>query len=324
MKSAESSKSPKRYRSAVAELATRELIDSRRLFYFYHVAKSGSFSAAEALLDIAQPAMTRQIQQLEADVGTQLLLRTGRGVVLTSQGQILYRHAEAIFDTMSTAIEEIDISRRNPVGRLSIATPPTFSSMYMPEIIKRVLGKMPKIELSVLEASTGQVHDYLVAGEVDLAVIIHAPNTQRMILKRISSEPLCLITHPGHPIAKEQAVTRSRLLELEMIIPATIHGSRGLLEHYLSEGGFSLNPALLIDSLVITKAVVAQGPRFCTVLPERSCRAEIDAGQLVALPLKPNLQRSLHVARMRDRAETPGMVEMTRQIGAALSERAGK
>ncbi len=319
--SSETSKGGRRARSTVAELAARGLIDSRRLFYFYHVARSGSFSAAESVLDIAQPAMTRQIQQLEADVGAQLLLRTARGVALTGAGRILHRHAEAIFATMSSAIDELEADRRHPVGRLSIATPPIFASTAMPAAIQRVLRAMPDLELTVLEASTGQVHDYLVAGEVDLAVIIHAPNTQRLVLERIHTEPLCLIARHDHPVAAQPAVTRAQLAELEMVVPASVHGSRGLVERYLSEGGLALRPALQIDSLPITKSILAQEPRFCSILPERACQAEIEAGVLVARPLRPALQRTLHVARMRERPETPAMVEMTRQIRAVMSGR---
>jgi DNA-binding transcriptional LysR family regulator len=320
--SSETSKGGRRARSTVAELAARGLIDSRRLFYFYHVARSGSFSAAESVLDIAQPAMTRQIQQLEADVGAQLLQRTARGVSLTGAGRILYRHAETIFATMSGALDALEAERRQPGVTLSIATPPTFSSTIMPEAIQRMLRAMPDVELTVLEASTGQVHDYLVAGEVDLAVIIHAPNTQRLVLERISTEPLCLIARHDHPVAALPFVPRARLPGLEMVVPASVHGSRGLMERYLADGGLALKPSLQVDSLPITTAILAQAPRFCTILPERACRKEIDAGVLVARPLRPALQRTIHLARMRERPETPAMLEMTRQIRAVLSGRA--
>ena len=83
-------------RSDVAIQATEKVIDSRRLLYFYHVAKAGRFTAAEAILDVAQSAMSRQIQHLERDLGVQLLDRTGHGVKLTTHGEILFRQAEAI------------------------------------------------------------------------------------------------------------------------------------------------------------------------------------------------------------------------------------
>ena len=96
-------------------------LTSRRLFYFYHVARMRSFSAAEAIVDIAQPAISRQIQQLETDLGVQLLERNGRGVSLTQYGDILYRKATAILEEMSATLEEIENARRRPAGQISIA-----------------------------------------------------------------------------------------------------------------------------------------------------------------------------------------------------------
>nr|ART90299.1 transcriptional regulator, LysR family [uncultured bacterium] len=302
-------------------MATRTLLDSRRLFYFYHVVKGGSFTAAEASLDVAQSALTRQIQQLESDIGVALLQRTGRGVVPTLHGQILFRHAESILDDMSAAIDEIDLSLSNRAGSLSIATPPSFSTLYMPEVIRRLLVEMPAIRLTVLEASTGQVHDHLASGEVDLAVVLHPPNSQKILLRKISTEPLRLITHVDHSIAQESYVSRAQIGALELILPAAAHGSRRLIEQYFDEGQMLLDAALRLDSLAITKAVIAQGPRFCSILPERTCKQEIDSGLFKALPLKPALIRSLHLARLRDRPETIYAKALAEQIIAVMGER---
>jgi len=313
----------KRPRSAINEMATRELLDSRRLFYFFNVARCGSFTAAERVLDVAQPTLTRTIQQLESDIGSQLLQRTGRGVMLTMQGQILYRHAESIFNNMAVAIEEIDVSRRKPAGRLTIATPPAFSATYMPEVIRRVLAKMPDIELSVLEASTGQVHDFLASGEVDLAVVLHPPTSQKVVLRKILTEELFLIVHHTHPFASAPSISRAQLAELELIIPANLHGSRQLMSRYFLEGGEDIASALQIDSLPITKAIIAQGSRFGSLLARRSCAEQLATGQFAAVALRPSLKRSLHLARTRDRPETPYSKEMGEQMAIVLAEMTG-
>lgn len=307
-------------KSAIAEMATRAVLDSRRLLYFYHVVKGGSFTAAEASLDVVQSALTRQIQQLEVDVGVTLLERNGRGVIPTLYGQILFRHAESILGEMSSAIEEIDLSMSNRAGSLSIAIPPSFSTLYMPEVIRRLLLVMPAVRLTVLEASTGQVHDHLASGDVDLAIVLHAPNTQKIVLKKISTEPLCLITRADHEIAREPFVTRAQVGALEIILPAAKHGSRHRIEEYFAEGGMTLDGALRLDSLPITKAVIAQGPRFCSILPQGVCQQEIDSGLFKSLPLKPALMRSLHLARLRDRPETIYSKALSEQIIAVMSE----
>ena len=83
----------------------------------------GSFSAAEAILGIAQPALSRQIQQLATDLGAKLLERNGRGVSLTQYGLILQKQALAILGEMSNALEQLETARRRPTGQISIAAP---------------------------------------------------------------------------------------------------------------------------------------------------------------------------------------------------------
>lgn len=307
-------------RSVIAEMASRRLLDTRRLFYFIHVARAGSFTAAEAQLDVAQSTMTRQIQQLETEIGVQLLERTGRGVLLTDGGEILLRHAESILGEMSDAVDEIDRSRRRPAGELAVAAPPVFSMLFMPEVIRRVLKMFPDLRLTVLEGSTGQVHEHLAAGEVDVAVLVIAPKSQKVLVKKVSTEPLCLIVHESHPLAAARSVEREALVRLEIIVPAALHGSRTLIEDYFHDGGLAFDAHLYVDSLPVTKALIGQGHRFCSILPERACKAEIRDGTFKAIPLTPALSRSLYVARLRERPSTPYVKVLSAEIEAVLRE----
>ena len=307
-------------RSALTEMAGRTVIDSRRLFYFVHVARSGSLTAAEAQLDVAQSTLTRQIQQLEADVGTRLLERTGRGVIPTPSGEILLRHAETILGDMSEAVEEIARSRRRPVGQLSVAAPQMVSTLFMPEVIRRVLQKFPDLRLTMLEAATGQVHEHLAAGDVDVAVLVIAPKTQKLHLKKVGSEPLRLVVHRDHPLAEAASVDRGALAGLELIVPAASRGTRTLVEEYFREGGLTLDARLNVDSLVVTKALIEQGPRFGSILPERACRQELQSGTLRAIPLVPALPRTFYVARLRDRPVTPYVKALAAELESVLRE----
>lgn len=83
-----------RERSDIASAAASNLLDARRLLYFFHVARTGSFTAAEAHLDVAQSALSHQIRRLESDLDTRLLNRKGHGVELTATGEVFYAHAK--------------------------------------------------------------------------------------------------------------------------------------------------------------------------------------------------------------------------------------
>lgn len=315
---AQEQKTPARARSALAGISARNILDSRRLFYFFHVARLGSLSTAEAVLGVVQSAISRQLQQLEADVGDQLLLRTGRGVTLTPAGELLYRHAEAILQEMSSTVDQLEQLKRRPVaGAITIASPPTFSNVYMPEVVQRFVTAFPDVHLVAYEASTGQVFDYLASGQVDLAIVLHESSSNKLALQKLVVEPLMLIAAASHPIASARTVTREQLPELDLVLSVASHGSRALVEAYCDEAGIRLDPRLRLDSLGMTKAVLRNG-RFCSILPLVACTAEVEAGELVAIPLAPALKRTVYLASLRDREQTPYMKALAREISNAV------
>jgi DNA-binding transcriptional LysR family regulator len=319
----QASKTLPRARNSIAEISTRNLIDSRRLFYFFHVARLGSLSTAEAVLGVVQSALSRQIQQLETDVGEQLLVRTGRGVNLTPAGELLYAQAETILREMASTVGLLEQAKREPgVGQVTIASPPTFSNMYMPEVVQRFVKNFPDVRLVAYEASTGQVYDYLAAGQVDLAIVLHESSSQKLVLQKLVVEPLMLIADARHPVASADVVRREQLLELDLVLPVAMHGSRALIETYCEEGGFQLDPKLRLDSLGMMKAVL-RNSAYCTVLPLVACAREVAAGELVAIPLAPAIKRTVYLARLRDKPETPYVTAMAKEIASVVRAKIG-
>jgi len=96
-----------------------------QLEYFVHVAELGSFSKAALVLDIAQPALSRQVRALETDLRETLPLRNGRGVQLTEAGRRLFEHSVGVLQMVSRAREDMGASRDEPVGRIVIGLPPS-------------------------------------------------------------------------------------------------------------------------------------------------------------------------------------------------------
>lgn len=309
-------------RSDVADLAAENLLDSRRLFYFFHVARLGSFTAAEASLDVAQSTMSRQIQQLEVDVGVQLLQRTGRGVALTHPGQILYRQAESILHEMSSTREQISVASKSARGQITIAASRPFSSRYIPEVIHRFVEKYPDVHLTALEASSGQVYQHLADGAVDFAVVLHTPNSHKITTHKLMVEPLLLVARRDHPVLASKVIERTALATIDLMLPAASHGTRAILERYLDEGGLTLDPTLRLDSVSLMKAIVSQG-RYCALLPAMACEAELASGDFGARPLKPLLERTLYLASLRDRPQTAILKAMEREIMAVVRGKPG-
>lgn len=300
-------------RSHVANIASRNLIDTRRLFYFFHVARMGSFSAAEAFLDIAQSAMSRQIQQLEADIGVQLLDRNGRGVLLTEYGEILFKQAGQILDEMSNTLKQIDLARQRPAGQISIGGSAVVMAQYMPEILHRFMAQFPDFQVTAIQASTGELYEQVVDGRLDVGIVLYVPNSNKLASHRLMVEPLLLVAKKDHPIAQKTTITPKDLTSLEMVLPASSHGMRERIDEYCTVNAITLKCQLQIDSVPLIKAIVSEG-KSCAIMPQSSFDREFDPSIFAAAPFRPALSRTLYVASLSERAKLPYVSALTRHI----------
>ena len=291
-------------RSELGEHVAQHLIDSRRLFYFSQVAKRGSFTAAEAALDVAQSTLSRQIQLLEEELGSTLLLRESRGVSMTHSGELLLVQAERIIREMELAREQISMARANAKGRVTIAAPRPFSTRFFPTVVQRFADNWPDIRLTVLEASSGHVYQYLADGAVDLAVVLQNPNSQKIATRKILTEPLQLTMRSDHPAAKESFIDRKKLASIQdLLMPAASHGTRLIIERYLQDGNIEIDPKVRMDSVSLMRGMIALG-RGCAILPPMACQQQLADGTFVAKSLRPALTRTLYLARLRDRSQS--------------------
>lgn len=294
-------------KETVSEVTLRSMskvIDSRRLYYFYHVAQSKRFTAAEALLDVAQSAISRQIQQLENDLGVQLLNRTGHGVELTESGKILYAHAETILNEMSSTVEEIQATQHSPSGSVSIASPPSFNTFVMADVIEEFAAQQPAVRIRLIEASTGGVYSHLANGDVDLAIVTYPASSAKYDVLQLMSEPLFAICHPDHEFAKLKSIDLKMLNTAELILPATLQGTRSTLKEFFDTGDVPLISRREVDSLPLMLQLVRRGSSV-GLLPLMACQSEVEEGRVVAVPLKPALQRTIYAANLRNKADNP-------------------
>ena len=243
----------------MSDASSRTTIDSRRLLYFYHVATKGSFSRAEGVLGAPQPVISRQIAKLEEELGLQLLERNGRGVTLTRCGQILLRHAEMILDGMEQASKELELARRNPTGQVRLAAPATFMTLYMPEVLNRFMAEFPDVEVMALQSLTGEIYEKLLADNVDIGVVLKVPNKTTFEAHELLVEPLVCIMAKGHELAGAEVITRALLAQIDLVVPSSAQGLRQLINEYMVGSDRRFVPHLQIDSVPLTRELVAQG-----------------------------------------------------------------
>lgn len=268
-------------------------LDLKQLSYFVHVAEMGSFSKAAAALSVAQPALSRQVRNLEEQLGTALFFRNGRGVSLTDSGDIFFRRIKVILDDLDRARQEIRELSGMPSGTVVLGTPPTVSQVLITPLIKRLHDRYPQISLQVHEAFSGFVNEWLASGRLDVAVLYNAPRTRHLQTERLLRETLFLVTSPDRPEAGDSGIEFSSLTDTPLILPSRPHGLRLLIDERAGNTGAILNVAFEIDALPAIKELVEDGVG-ATILPFASVHREVRRGRLVAREIqRPALTRTL-------------------------------
>ncbi|TMM08301.1 MAG: LysR family transcriptional regulator [Actinobacteria bacterium] len=183
------------------------MLDSRRLRVLCEVARHGSFSAAAESLGYTQPAISRQIATLEAEVGTTLIRRVPKGAVLTDAGMLLVDRAEAILARLDDAENELRALAGLEGGRLRMATFASAASSIVPLAIAAFRERHPAVELSVVMADPPDSIPRLRAGELDLALSHDAIDIPPVIeLIHLFDDPMYVAMRAGHPLAESPAL----------------------------------------------------------------------------------------------------------------------
>ena len=259
-------------------------MDLKQLEYFVHVAEMGSFTRASAFLQVAQPALSRQVRTLEVELRQPLLDRNGRGVTLTEAGKRLLAHARGILQQVQRARDDLEDQRGAATGRLAIALPPSVSRTLTAPLVKAFRERLPRANLSVVEGLSTYALEWLAIGRVDCAVVYNVTPSTAVDLQPLLDEPLYLVSarsgragRIGKPLALREVAQR------ELVIPSRPHSVRMLLEAALANEGCRAKVALEIESIPAILDLVLQGGCHA-VLAENAIRT---SGQPEAFQLRP-------------------------------------
>lgn len=281
-------------------------MDLRRLRYFAAVAEAGSFSRAAAELRIAQPALSRRIGELEEELGCALLVRHGRGVRLTVDGAAVLKRAEEIQRLVAELERE---ARRGSAlgGRIVLAVPPSAGLLLVPPVIESFARTVPSAVISVREGISSLIHEWLAAGRIDIGVVYNPPPVDGFAVVPLLRERMVLV---GPPAAHDHsglasAVHVRSLPRLPLIMPSLPHNNRRVLDQAAARHGIGLDIVSEVDSVALTKALVAAGRGF-TVLTHAAVAAEVARGELSARRIeRPAIVATLALVARRTPETTP-------------------
>lgn len=297
-------------------------MDVRQLRYFVAIVEQGSFSRAAGQLNIAQPALSLHVRNMEADLGTPLLFRSPKGVTPTEAGNILLRNARIILDHFAVTEEEIRGHHSDPAGEVRVGLPGTIGEILSVPLIAAAHQRYPRIRLRVSEAMSGFVLEWMREGRIDLAVIYRDISDHGIATTRILEEELLFFGPAGEAGAAGlpppgTVLDYRQIAGMPLILPGAPHGLRELLARQAAAAGLELNARIEVDSYGNIKELVHAGLGW-SILPANALHRDIAAGRLQGWQLgRPPLLRAAHLAHSTSRPMT-NAVAVIRDLAAEL------
>lgn len=243
------------------------VMDLKQLEYFVRVAEMGSFTRASISLDVAQPALSRQIRLLEVELRQNLLTRNGRGAVPTEAGKLLLEHGRGILHQVALTREELNASRGALAGKVSIGLPPSLSKLVTVPLVKEFKQHLPQAQLTLTEGFSLLMHEGLRVGNLDMCVLYNPDQSSDLEMSTLHEDELVLISpastepakKPGKAIKTTESVSLASVAELDLILPSRPNAFRILLEGEMMTLGKRPNVIYEVDGLNAILSLVKEG-----------------------------------------------------------------
>lgn len=285
-----------------------------------HVAEVGSVTAASQRLGIAQPALSRQIRLLEAELGGKLFERHGHGMTLTELGARVLTPVSEILARIKD-VREIANERAGGLhGRVRVGITPVIGEIVTRPLVRAIRERHPQLSLCFTSGFSGHLVDWLKRDELDCCIAYAAAADTLIQTVPVLDETLLLISPPARGLSAGQPVPFARLASEALVLPSAAHGSRGVLDVIAARAGITLSPSLEVDSVTSMIDLVRDG-LGTTVMPFAAVRHHVMSGELVAVPLvDPVPHCTVSVVYPTDRPVPPAAHFVGRMFAAVAAD----
>jgi LysR family nitrogen assimilation transcriptional regulator len=303
-------------------------MDLKQLEYFVRVAELGSFTRAAIELDVAQPALSRQVRLLEVELRQNLLVRNGRGATPTEAGKLLLEHGRGILHQVERAREDLGRLRGGLAGRVAVGLPSSVARVLTVPLTRAFREALPEARLSISEGLSGGLQEGLISGRLDIVVLYNAQPSRELDLTPLLEEDLVLVRArpPGlHEDPPPGPVDLAEVAKLPLVIPTRPNAIRMHVEAEMADIGCRPNVVLEIDGVSAILDLVLDGAG-CAILSRNALLntprpSAYTAQQIGTAPLRIRLS----LATSLQRPATPvqkATLELIREKAPAVVARA--
>lgn len=245
-------------------------MEIRVLRYFLTVVREESITKAAEVLHITQPTLSRQLAQMEEEVGVKLFHRGARRIELTNEGILLRRRAEEILQLVDKTEKELIEQEEQVEGKISIGCGEIAAVQVLPKLIKSFREKYPKVTFDIFTATADLVKEQMDKGLLDIGLLLEPVDMEKYDFIRLDvKEKWVILMRPDSPLAEKESITAKDLSGLPLILPRRMNVQNELASWFgdyydnlnvIFTSNLSTNSAIMVNnglaySLVIEGAV---------------------------------------------------------------------
>lgn len=261
-------------------------MELKQLRHFVAVVESGTLSGAAQVLHITQPALTRSIKNLEAQLKAELLERRSRGVVTTDAGERLYHQAKMILNEAARTANDVAATARGERGKLSVGVAAMFAGDSMASVLGKLANSVPGLRVDVTEGFFEDLIAGLKTSQVEALISNFPPGIadENLIFEPLIKVHSYFVVRAEHPLAGKTKVSMEDLQEYDLAMVRQDHVSSLVADLFAAENLTLKQPAIASNSLGLLRSLVLSNG-YATLLPEHYLTDDLHAGRLVKLPL---------------------------------------
>jgi len=260
-------------------------MELRQLTYFLAAAQTQNFRRAAELCLVAQPALSRQIAALEAELGVQLFKRVKQRVALTPAGQEFASYARSALDMLQQGQQAMLRFQEGQSGTVQIGCNRSLATVFLPTILAAFQHHYPHIRHCVRVDPTDAIIAMVERDEVDLGLIFDpVAHSEMVIVEELFRQSLHLVVSAHHPLAHAEphTLTLERIIAEPLFLLGEASRLRKVLERIFMQRGLAVQPAVEIDSVEGLKEMVKQGNGVTLIPPALVRSPQIDSGLVLA------------------------------------------
>ena len=279
-------------------------MDLKQLKALVTIAETTNMTRAADVLNIVQPALSRQIRMLEDELGTILFERGRQGMILNEEGKTFLEYARRILHEIEKAKAEIRPSSGTVSGIVNVGLLPSTSDLLSSMLLRQLQQQYPQIRITITAGYAGHLQEWLEVGEIDVALLYSAKLSASLHVQPLVEEKLWFVGLPGNGLRPDKPVTLNSMADRPIILPSRPHGLRILVDQVGQENSLQLNVVAETNSMSVQKRLVLDGHGY-TILPSIAIAEDLAQGHLEAAPLtNSGLTRTIVMARSRQRNMT--------------------